>query len=630
LINILSALLIFTFTLAAYARDEGPCEPKLTTKAPLAFNSNGNVQLYNSRLLGLIGKQFIHLENLEEAVRNYYKDKSDTPYFIKITQATRISISSNTDALSFIPEQGKPAVIMSNHTKGADLLALAALASIKRRDVKIVLSTVLAGVPGMPENAIFIDTKNSGKTGGAKEQMTKHLEGGGLLVIDPSGEIANADGSLDRWRLGIFTAAKNAKNADDIQYISALVEGSPSAGYSKARKLWSLDKFIGRSATNVMNLNDTANSVGATIDFTIGAPVSGTFVKSLREQLSEPKIAEYFRLKTTRLRNKTEVAGPARELAPIAEPLPAIEVMAEIADKMQVIIDSKKGNASKGTQVKLAQGLKVPKVVGELGRLRELTFRTVGEGTGKALDIDEFDEYYHHLIAYDKDKQLTMGAYRLGFLKDILSEKGLAGMYSAQLFNFSSKLVGLMNKTIELGRSFVLPEYQRRPIAFHYLLKGIAKVMVNIKREADFRYEYLMGPVSISDAYSTNSKIAMMRFLIKYHKHPENLATPKIPPQLTSSISEADWDLLFKAHDIQGPDDFKGLDSLIADLEGKDIQAPPLLRIYATVGAKYLAFNYDPLFNCYDGFIVVHVPSMGREAQEKFFEAEDLDFYLNE
>lgn len=629
--NFLSALLIFVFTLSAYAKIEGICVPKLTVRGPLTFDSNGDVQLMNSRLFGLIGKQFFHLENLEEAVRAYNQDKSDTPYFIKITHATRISIATNPDALSFIPEQGKPAVIMSNHNKGADLLGVAALASLKRRDVKIVLSTVLAGIPGMPENAIFIDTQNSSKTGGVVQQMTAHLENGGLLVIDPSGEITNADGSLDRWRFGVFTAAKNAKNADEIQYLSAYVEGGPSKGYAKARRLWDFPggkDYYGRAATNLMNLRDTVNSVGATIDFTIGAPVSGAYVKSLRERLSEPKITEYFRLRTRLLKKKPVETKPARELAPIAEPLPTNEVMAEMAEKMEEIIDTKKGIANKGTQIKLAKGLKIPKVVNELGRLREQTFRTVGEGSGKALDIDEFDEYYLHLIANDKDKQQTMGAYRLGLVKDILAEKGLPGMYSAQLFNFSPELMGLMNKTIELGRSFVLPQYQRRPIAFQYLLKGIAKVMVNIKRDTGFRYEYLMGPVSISNAYNTNSKIAMMRFLTKFHKHPDTLATPKIPPQLTSSISEAEWDLLFKAHDIQNPDDFKGLDSLIADLEGKDIQAPPLLRIYSTVNAKYLAFNFDPQFNCYDGFIVVHVPSLLREVQEKFFEPADLDFYL--
>ena len=186
-------------------------------------------------------------------------------------------------------------------------------------------------------------------------------------------------------------------------------------------------------------------------------------------------------------------------------------------------------------------------------------------------------------------------------------------------------MISQLPKTIELGRSFIVKEYQRHPLALAVLLGGIAEMFVKFPQ-----YEYLMGAVSISNEYSTNSKIAMMEFLKKYHMRKDQLATAKNPPQFKTPITQAEWDLILKTHATDA-DDFNGLNQLVGIIEDNATKkAPPLLKIYTGLGVEFISFSVDADFNTVDGFILMHMPSQSPEKVGRFFRTEERfkDLYL--
>jgi putative hemolysin len=259
-----------------------------------------------------------------------------------------------------------------------------------------------------------------------------------------------------------------------------------------------------------------------------------------------------------------------------------------------------------------------PNLLHEIGRLRELTFREVEEGTGKALDLDEFDQTYLHLVAWDKQKEQVIGSYRLGLADKILGDpKQGPGLYTKTLFQLKNSFLKRISPAIELGRSFVAPEYQRSFNSLFLLWRGIGEFISHHPH-----YRYLFGPVSISNAYAQTSQMLMLRYL-KMHHHNAKLARLVKPQNPSDKPSKH---LNRHGHKIR---QMRELEEMIADIEHRSSGIPVLIRQYIKLGAEFLAFNRDPLFsNVVDGLIVVDVHKtdkkvlnryMGKEATERYF-----------
>ena len=264
----------------------------------------------------------------------------------------------------------------------------------------------------------------------------------------------------------------------------------------------------------------------------------------------------------------------------------------------------------------------IPHLLFEIGRLRELTFREVGEGTGRELDLDRFDEYYHHIFIWNRVKKEVVGAYRLGQADEIAKRSGTDGLYTGTLFAFKPELLERLGPALELGRSFVRPEYQKSYAPLLLLWKGIGRYVAD-----NPRYRTLFGPVSITNWYRPLSRHLMVRFLEQHACLPElaRLVSPRNPHR---KRLPAGWDDARISAVVR--DDIEDLSDVVSDIDPGRSGVPILLKQYLKLGGKLIGFNNDPAFgNVLDGLIVVDLASTDRRILERYLGREGAESFLS-
>ncbi len=328
-----------------------------------------------------------------------------------------------------------------------------------------------------------------------------------------------------------------------------------------------------------------------------------------------PPIAE---ATLARLKRRPSTHTTERPMLPLAEEIPPSIIAAELASA-EVMLDSTPDKPDRGFKVYRARGADIPQVLLELGRLRELTFRTVGEGTGLARDNDSFDLYYDQFIAWDKKSRSISGAYRVGRVDEILRERGPKGVYTNTLFDLEALLESDFKEgTLEAGRSFVRPEFQRG-VSLLMIWMALARFIV-----AHPQYKNLMGPVSISNEFQDNSKHLMVQYLMKNFPHSKSdMVAPKNPPQFHSELSPEELTAL-----VDSSLNLNDLQEFIRHAEDNPrAQIPQLIKLYLDLGVRFLAFNKDDDFNSIDGLIWLSVPSVPTEIMLRYMTAEEWSAY---
>lgn len=247
----------------------------------------------------------------------------------------------------------------------------------------------------------------------------------------------------------------------------------------------------------------------------------------------------------------------------------------------------------------------IPNIIKEIGRLREITFREVGEGTNKSMDLDHYDIHYAHLIIWDNVNRRIAGAYRIGKGRDILEQYGKKGFYINSLFRIKKEFHPVLEKSFELGRSFIIKEYQRHPTLLFLLWKGI---LFYLAKNPD--YNYLIGPVTISNNFSGRSKSLIVQFMIKNYFDINQ--SGNIKPRKKFRIPNK---MLSKNKTILNniDDNIKTLDLYINELQPA-LSIPILMKKYLQMNGKVLGFNIDPDFNdCLDGLMMVNTADIPLE-----------------
>lgn len=311
-----------------------------------------------------------------------------------------------------------------------------------------------------------------------------------------------------------------------------------------------------------------------------------------------------------KLRQPVMHPKPERPMREIAGPVARELLVAEFA-KCELMFDSSPERENKGMRVFRAKGAEIPEVMNEIGRLREETFRTVGEGTGLERDLDHFDPYYDHFIGWDKGKSEITGAYRIGRVDEILRARGPEGLYTNTLFKFEALLQSDFREgTLEAGRSFVRPEYQRGP---SLLVIWMAFARFIMKHP---HYKYMMGPVSISNEFQENSKHLMVSYLMKHYPHEKSaLVASKNPPTFDSNLTPEDLTSLLNASL-----DLTALQEFVRTAEDNPrAQIPQLIKLYLELGVKFLAFNKDDEFNTIDGLIWLDITQVPESVGLRYF-----------
>ncbi|KAB1443014.1 lysophospholipid acyltransferase family protein [Pseudodesulfovibrio senegalensis] len=517
--------------------------------------------------------------------------------------------------LSRIPANG-PLMVVANHPFGAvEGLLLVKLLRQIRPDVRIMANYMLSMIPEMREHLIAVDpfgTSGSVKSNisGLKESM-RWLRNGGLLGVFPAGEVSSlrvrkrmvADPDWSPTVAGI--ARKTGASV-----LPVFFQGRNSALFQAAGMLHP-------RLRTVLLPHENLKHSKAPVRIAVGSVIPPEKMASFD---NDREAVRYLRFRTHVLRKRPAkkilpTKAPARTLEPLANSRPRHILASEVA----ALPDSNILLESGCFTVFAAQAKRIPRLMREIGVLREKTFRAVGEGTGKPMDIDAYDDYYHHLVLWNHEEREVAGAYRFARADKVLAEHGIRGLYSASLFDFEPGVIETMQPALEMGRSFITENYQRSYQPLLLLWKGIAAYVTRHPQ-----YTNLFGCVSVSGDYSHLSHELIAGFL-KRHCSLEELAGqvhPKLPPR-TKRLKRLDIDVPELA--FSDPAD---INALVTDVEsGKSI--PVLLKQYLKLGGKLLGFNVDPEFgNCMDGLILVDLKKTDAKILRRFMGKAEADNFM--
>jgi putative hemolysin len=486
--------------------------------------------------------------------------------------------------LENIPSAG-PVIITANHPYGG-LDGLTAIATIghRRRDLRILANPDLAQLDGLGSLMIPVDPFGGPKAKRANvagmRQAIRWLEDGGVLFIFPAGEVSH----LQIRTLSVTDPPWSTTAVRLVRISGAPVVPMYFGGANSA--LFQLAGMVHPRLRTLLLPHELGNKLGARVSIRLGQPLPAAKLAAFD---TDEQLAAHLRLKTYLLagerrspvRAARSVGSRERALEPIAAPIDPERLSCEIETLPPEMLLVNSGRM----RVYCAPTSRIPWTLQELGRLRELTFRSVGEGTGRSADIDVFDDYYEHLFIWNTEAREIVGAYRLGRTDEISHRFGKRGLYTSTLFDYNELFIKLLGPALELGRSFVRVEYQKSFASLMLLWKGIGEY---VSRQP--RYCRLIGPVSISNDYRPLSRDLLVTFLRKkrFRKLAPTIVRPRTPFRGRLSLRSVG------GHKTLG--DIETLSTIVAELEPDGKGAPVLLRQYLKLGGRILGFNVDPDF----------------------------------
>lgn len=483
---------------------------------------------------------------------------------------------ANTDREN-IPVEGR-VVIVANHPLGAlDALALIHLVGSVRRDVKVLANDLLLQFTQLKPLLLPLPVFGGGSAHGGARAAYRALESDEALIVFPAGEVSRmrAAGVRDAtWSPGFVRLA--LKTGAPVVPVHIAAQNSP-VFYGVS--------MLAKPLSSLLLPREMFGAARARIELQVGENVPAA---ALTQSTQQPqRIAQQMRTHVYRLPRRRPTVFPTSTA--IAHPEPALAVRRALREAERL------GETRDGKQVLLLDAHADNPALREIGRLRELAFRRVGEGTGARRDLDRYDLHYRHIVLWDEQALTIAGAYRLGEAGPILRERGPAGLYSASLFDYAPAANEFLDGAVELGRSFVQPAYWGSR-SLDYLWQGIGAYL----RCRPVRH--LIGPVSLSAALP----LAAREWIVHYHRHyfgdPERLAVARNPFVVSAQVeaeASAAW---------SGRTQAEALAHLRARLDSMGAQLPVLYKQYADVcepdGVRFLAFGVDPAFGgCVDGLV---------------------------
>jgi putative hemolysin len=512
-----------------------------------------------------------------------------------------------------IPKEGAYITISNHPLGGIDGVLLLKLMLEREPNFKIIANFLLHRIRPlkkyiMPVNPFENHKGAQSSVVGIKETF-RHLSDGKPLGMFPAGEVSTyKDGKLmvDKpWEEGAIKVIRKAQ-----------VPVVPIYFHAKNSRLFYLLSKISGTLRTAKLPSEVFSQKNRIIKVRIGKPIS---VEEQNEHKSLADYSDFLRRKTYMLANPYEKESKKliNTTNIIPPKSPKTIVIAANQEKMNEEIIALRDSdcrlmQSKNYEVFFANASKIPNLLHEIGRLREITFREVGEGTNESIDLDTFDSYYHHLFLWDEDAKKVAGAYRMGLGAEIFPKYGMNGFYLNDLFRFEPELNDMMSKSIEMGRAFIIKEYQQKPMPLFLLWKGIIHTTLRHPE-----HKFLFGGVSISNQFSGFSKSLMIEFMksnfydpyIAQYVHPKKAYKVK--------LKDADKDFIFD----EAESDLNKFDKIIDELEPGDLRLPVLIKKYIKQNARVVAFNVDPLFNnSVDGLMYIRIADIPESTMKPVME----------
>jgi putative hemolysin len=569
-------------------------------KAPPAFSLLGGE--YFAKFLMYI-LRFNKLNKIYEQIAS----KSGIEFIDEIIRVLEFNIELDPQELKRVPASG-PLIVVANHPFGGfDSLLLIKYLSLVRSDVKVIGNFLLQKVNPVTDffiNSDFPDSRQNTDCGSHSAETTEvinHLRNGGILCLFPAGELSTYgtfESITDQvWQFPVVKFIKKSR----VPVLPVYFQVTHS-------RLFHLLAKIHPTLHQVRLSSELLSKKHKNLKIRIGNAIK---VEEQDKFCDIYQFGRFIRAKTYSMESKLEVKRffnynlkPQIKPEPVIEPVPKEFLLSEIQKiRQQHILFNLKNYT-----VYCAPSAEIPHVLNEIGRLREITFREVGEGTNRSIDIDEFDLYYNQMFIWDEDEERIVGAYRIGKGKEIMEQYGKRGFYLHSLFRIDDNFSPVLNESLELGRSFVIKDYQRKPMPLFLLWKGILYFLLK-----NPEYRYLIGPVSISNNYSKISKSLIIRFIMRNHLDWKNARYVKPRNSFKFKTDNPDINILMENMNR----DINRLDKTIGDLDELNSGLPVLLKKYIRQNAKIVAFNIDPKFNnCLDGLIILDVNDVPKNTIE--------------
>lgn len=532
-------------------------------------------------------------------IYNRHKHLKDLAFFTALLDDLQIKFEIPEEDLRRIPKEGAFITVSNHPLGGIDGILLLKLLIEKRPDYKIIANFLLHRIEPMQPFIMsvnpFEDRKDEQSSiTGIKNALT-HIKEGNPLGVFPAGEVSTyKDGKLivDRpWEEGAIKLIQKAK-----------VPVIPIYFHAKNSSLFYVLSKLNSKLRTAKLPSELLSQKGRIIKVRIGKPIH---VKDQEEYKSTQDFCDFIRRKTYMLANPFEKDIKTLNTSSLKIPKTPKEIVCQKnIDKMILEVETLRNNngrllKSKNYEVFFAPSKKIPNIMFEIGRLREITFREVGEGTNKSIDLDKFDGYYHHLFLWDGEANKLVGAYRMGLGNNIYKKYGIEGFYVQTLFKFEPELHDMMADSIEMGRAFIIKEYQQKPMPLFLLWKGIVHITLRYPE-----YKYLIGGVSISNQFSNFSKSLMIEFMKSHYYDPYIAQYIHPKKEYKVKLKDADKDFVFDATQA----DMNKFDKIIDEIEPGALRIPVLIKKYVKQNARLVAFNVDPKFNnAVDGLMYIRV-----------------------
>jgi putative hemolysin len=572
------------------------------------------------RLFGLTAGpllQLLKVDQLNQTYAQISRIEARVPFVDRVLETLGITYEVSKRDLQQIPPEG-PVIVVANHSYGGiDGIILSSILLSVRPDVKVMANYLLGKIPDLREIFLLVDPFKRSDISSANikalRETIEHLRDGGMIALFPAGGVAHFHLSKfavsdPPWNSQIARIVKKTKSP----VLPVFFPGANSRLFQLSGLMhpWLRTLMLPRELLNKQSLN-VGVRIGKLVPF-----------EKLNKFESDEEITRYLRLRTYMLRNRENGLKRAQTTSlgkvtqkPVVPPQPRQLLAKEVQSlpKEQELISTDKFS------VYIATAQEIPSVMQEIGRLREISFRAVGEGTGLSIDLDSFDQYYLHLFLWQKKDREVVGGYRLGLTDKVLKTHGKKGLYTHTLFHYGKRLLEQISPALELGRSFVRCEYQKSYQPLMLLWKGIGSFVAR-----RLQYKMLFGPVSINSEYNAVSRRLMVAFL------QENLHRTDLARFVKARNP-------MRKHRVKGRDlksaipllqDIQDLSEMVSEIEGDQKGVPILIRQYVKLGGKFLGFSIDYDFSSVlDALILVDLTQteqrilaryMGEKGAESF------------
>ena len=541
---------------------------------------------------------FLQLDRLSSLCEEIRSEDNDLSFVDRVLASLDVRYNIVRGDCAAIPKEG-PLLVVANHPfGGVEGLALLSLLATVRPDVKLMATRMLSAIPELRKSLILVDP--FGGSGAASVNMApvrqslRWLRQGGVLGLFPAGEVAHLD-----------LAKRCVCESDWHETVAWLMRHSgadvlPVFFHGANGPLFQMAGLIHPRLRTAMLAREIVNKTGRSFQVSIGQILSHEKLDSIRD---DGELTRYLKMRVHVLgaaplpaRRKPVWSVWANRKAPVA---PASSA-GSLANEVAWLTPEQKLAEAGDYRVYIAGANQIPGLLHEIARLREVTFRAAGEGTGRALDLDVFDRFYQHLFVWNAKTLEVVGAYRLGLTDKLLAQLGMGGLYTSTLFQYEWDFVETLNPAIEIGRSFVRQEYQRKHLPLLLLWKGIGAYVAR-----NPKYRTLFGTVSMSNSYNEASRQLVCRFFEQ-----EKLAwqaripvRPRNPMRMAGASVGAAKDPACRIPDLET------LSEMVSEIETDGKGIPVLMRQYMKLGGRVLACNVDPKFNmALDALVMVDLP----------------------